>query len=88
MLTKRDAENIGKKLRAEYKPGGNHTRATFRFGGIHILTFGIRHGRTVGHDHLQRELHINLRQCQDLGNCPLSLEKYIEILKDKQLWPH
>jgi hypothetical protein len=84
MLAKRDALNIAGKLGAEIKNGGDHDLAVFRFEGKRILQYGIRRS-SGGHDYLQRQLHISLRQCQDLSNCPLSLSQYIEILRAKNL---
>jgi hypothetical protein len=84
MLARQDALNIADKLHAEIKPGGDHDLAVFRWEGKRILQFGIHRG-SGGHDYLQRQLHISLRQCQDLSNCPLKLEEYVEILRGKNL---
>ncbi len=74
-----------KKLGAQVVPSGAHDIAYVHLRGQYIGQFGIRRSskRDKGHDHIPRDLFISPRQARELGQCPLTVEGYIEILVEK-----
>jgi hypothetical protein len=85
-ITKEHAEKIQKKLRAKVLTNRNaHDLVQFFHQGVLIAQFGLRRGsnKSLGHGHIPDDLHISQRQALDLARCPLSLDQYIEILKEK-----
>jgi hypothetical protein len=85
VFTQDDARKIAKKLGAKIEQGKRrHDLAVFWYQGKRIAQFGIRRAsKEVGHGHLPDELFISPHQCRDLGNCPLSREGYVAILRSK-----
>jgi len=87
-ITKEHAQKIVKKLDAKVvKNRTAHDRAEFYYNGVLICTFGIRRSssKSIGHGFIPNDLHLTHHETLDLANCPLSLEKYISILKEKGL---
>jgi hypothetical protein len=85
-ITKEHAEKIQRKLKAKvltYRSA--HDLAQFFHQGVLIVQFGLRRGsnKSLGHGHIPDDLHISQRQALDLARCPLSLDQYIDILKQK-----
>jgi hypothetical protein len=87
LLTEREAEQIAKKLDAELKDGRKHIRATIRWNGKCIASFGIRRGTNLGHDFIPKQIFVSARQALDLAKCPLSKQGYFEILGEHQKLP-
>ena len=85
IITKQHAERIAKKLKATYHESRAHKIAEIFHGGVLIASFGIRHGseKDQGHDHVQDDLHVNGHQAKLLAACPLTLEEWIQIMRDK-----
>jgi len=87
LLTTREAEQIADKLTADIKQGRKHTRATIRWNGRFIASFGIRRGKDLGHDFIPGQIFITSRQALELAKCPLSKQRYFEILGEHQKLP-
>ena len=88
IITRDLAKSIAKKLRARIEPGRKaHDIALFFHEGKLIVQFGIRRGssKDAGHDHVPEQLHLRPHQAKLLGQCPMSLEDYINVLADKGL---
>ena len=85
MLRGSSAVFIAKKLDATVERDGKHQLATFVVGGVVILQFGIRHGKSGGHGHLcgqDGNLRLSEHRVVKLPNCTMSKEEYIQHLKD------
>jgi hypothetical protein len=51
-----------------------------------VARYGIRRGSgNPGHAHVAKELHISAPQARELADCPMSTERYFEILAEKGL---
>ena len=85
-ITKQHAEKIVKKLRAvvEQKRKAHDVAYVFHKKQL-VASFGIRRGssKDAGHNHIPEDLHLTLHQTLDLAQCPLSYERWIEILTEK-----
>ena len=57
--------------------------------GIQIAILSIRRSSSmeIGHDYLKNDLYISPRQAKDLGQCPLSRDEYIAIMREKGILP-
>lgn len=88
-ITKELAERIVAKLRARRSPdvrrGSPHDLYDFEFDGVLVLQLSVRRGsaKDLGHDHMPKELRLGPGQAKRLGQCPLSLDEYVAILRDK-----
>ena len=87
LLSEKEADQIAKKLDAELKDGRKHVRATIRWNGKYIASFGIRRGKGLGHDYIPGQIFVSARQALDLAKCPLSKQGYFEILGEHQRLP-
>jgi hypothetical protein len=89
MLTADDGETIAKKLRAEVKKkAANHKLAIVRINGKEVGRFGIRRGSgELDHNFIQRQLHMSMRDTEEMAACRRELPDYVAILKDKGLYP-
>ena len=88
IITEELAQKIAKKLSAQVvKSGGAHDIAYIYFNDQLVAEFGIRRApdKDLGHDHVPRDLHISPSQAKRLGQCPLKVEQYFQILADKGL---
>ena len=82
LFTQTEAEAIAKKLKADIEKGRKHEQALIRYQNQIIARYGIRRGsRSLGHDHIPRQIFLNTRQTLELARCPLSTEQYFEILR-------
>ncbi len=86
-ITKEHAERIATKLKATYDKSGAHTIAEIWHDGVLIADFGIRHGskKEQGHDHIQKQLHVNTHDAKLLAQCPMTLDMWIKKMKEKGL---
>ena len=97
-LVKDDAYGIAEKLRkkAPTRPGREKFSVTQSNGGKHILIaisyrgrliaeYGIKHSpdRNAGHNWIPEQLHLTQREGFDLAKCPLTVDRYIDILIEK-----
>lgn len=85
-ITKEHAQKIIKKLNATVVTNRNaHDRAEFYHEGVLICSFGVRRSssKSKGHGFIPNDLHITHHETLNLANCPLSLESYIDILREK-----
>jgi hypothetical protein len=88
IITKELAQRIAKKLDAQIVSSGKaHDIAYVYHEGQLIAQFGIRHGskKDLGHDHVPRDLHIGPSQAKRLGQCPLSRDGFIQLLRERGL---
>lgn len=84
MLTQQGAREIADKIKAKIEPRRNHDIAVFRYEGKRITQFGIRRSsKGVPHNYIPNQLFVSYKQCCDLRDCPLSLDDYVKILKEK-----
>jgi hypothetical protein len=88
-ITKAHAEAIAAKLQAEVRTKGPHSIASVWYRGIRIASFGIRHGsrRDAGHGHIPRELYISPYKCRELAICTLTVDAWLNILRERDLLP-
>lgn len=84
-ITKYLAEKIARKLKAEISTGKKHDIARVFHENKMIAQFGIRRGsnKNLGHDHIPSQIFVNRSQALLLGQCPLSIDEWIQIIKDK-----
>jgi hypothetical protein len=86
VIDKRDAENIAKKLGAKRRQGRKHEQVLVWHDEKLVARYGIRRGSgNPGHAHVAKELHISAPQARELADCPMSTERYFEILAEKGL---
>ena len=85
-MNKDHAEKIARKLNAEIVTNkGPHDLAIIRHDDGHILvTFGIRRGsrKSLGHDHIPKDLHFSPHKCLGLAQCPVSREDWLGRLRE------
>ena len=83
IITKELAVKIAKKLNASILEEKAHSYAEIHYGKL-IARVGIRRGseKDRGHDHVQKDLHVNGHQERLLASCPLSREDWLAIIKD------
>lgn len=87
-ITKEHAQKIIRKLKADVvKSRSAHDRAEFYYEGVLVCSFGVRRSssKNIGHGFIPNDLHISHRETLALANCPLSLEAYVRILRQKGL---
>jgi hypothetical protein len=92
VITKELAVKIAGKLKAKKissRKGAAHDLYDVEYQGILVAQFHIRHGsdRDQGHDFIPDQIHLRPNQAKRLGQCPLSLEQYYTILREKGLLP-
>ena len=89
VINREHADKIAAKLKAKVVNGKAHDRAEIYYGGKLIAFFGLRRGsnKQQGHDHIQRDLHLSGYQAKQLAACPLTLDDWIKIMRDKNLLP-
>ena len=89
IITKEHAQKIAKKLKANIREEKAHTYAEIFYKNRLIAWFGIRRGseKDKGHDHIQKDLHINGYQAKMLAACPFTLENWLKVLEEKNLLP-
>ena len=87
IITKEHAIKIAKKLKATIRTEKAHDYAEIFHKDRLIAWFGIRRGseKDKGHDHVQKDLHVNGHQAKLLAACPLTREDWLEILQKKDL---
>jgi hypothetical protein len=86
VITKELADNIAKKLKAKVqKQGKKHDIFTVYHEGKMVAHFGIRRGarKDLGHDYIPNQIFLRPRDARLLGQCPLSREDWVNILKEK-----
>ncbi len=86
IITKQLALEIAKKLKAEIvKQTKGHDIAVVYHEGKLIANFGIRRGssRDLGHDHVPPQIFLGPKDARLLGQCPLSREDWLKIVKEK-----
>jgi hypothetical protein len=88
IITKELALKIAKKLGAKISTAGKaHDLAMIFHEEKLIASFGIRRGssRDQGHDHISKDLHLSPSKARLLAQCPLTPEKWLEIMREKGL---
>ena len=86
MIDKQDAENIATKLGAKRRLGRKHEQILVCYDEKVVARYGIRRGSgNPRHAYVPRELHISAQQAHDLADCPMTAERYFEILAEKGL---
>ena len=86
-ITKEDAVDIAKKLKAEIVPKGGHDIAKIYYEHQLVAWYGIRRGskKDLGHDYVPSQIHLSSGKARLLAKCPLSEKQYFQILKDKNV---
>ncbi len=77
---------IAKKLKARIvKKTGPHDIAQIYHKGVLITFFGIRRGsnKSLGHGHLPGALFLTPMRTRLLGQCHITPEEWLAILKEK-----
>ena len=89
MLTANDGEKIAKKLKAEFKrKSANHKIAIVKINGKQVGRFGIRRGSgELDHNYIQQQLHMSMREAEEVAVCRKNLPDYIAILKGNGFYP-
>ena len=87
IITKEHAIKIARKLKAGIVEEKAHSYAEIFHEDKLIARFGIRRGseKDKGHDHVQKDLHVNGHQARLLAACPLSREDWLAIMREKAL---
>ncbi len=89
VITKELALAIAKKLKANVikRKKGNHDIAQIFHNDKLVTSFGIRRGsrKNLGHDHIPEQLFLRTRDTKLLGQCDLSREDWIKIVKEKNM---
>lgn len=89
IITKELALRIVKKLKAKMhpRPDRPHDLACVFEDGKLIAQFGIRRGssKELGHDHIPDQIFVRPREARLLGQCPLSREEWITLIREKGL---
>lgn len=87
IVTKELAEKIATKLGAEKHPKKNrpHDLYVVFHNGVRVAQFGICRGskKNAGHDFIASKIHVSPHEARLLGRCPISLDDWIRILKEK-----
>ena len=84
MLTQADGLAIAKKLGAEITHGRKHDLVIVRYDGKRITQFGIQRGsKDKSHNYISSQMFITSAQCREFRACSLSLQGYIDILRNK-----
>ncbi len=87
-ITKELALKILAKLKAvKTKSGKAHDEYTIEHNGVVIALTSLRRSseKDLGHDRMPKDLHIGPNKAKLLGQCPLSLAEYIELLREQGL---
>ena len=79
---------IAEKLGAEISQGRKHTNVVVRVHGTYIGRFGIRRGKSAGHDYIPKQIQITMREALGLARCSLYKQDYEKILRDRGRLPH
>lgn len=86
-LTREHADKIVKKLKAQVDKGqrSGHDIATVLHEGEPVLVFNIRRSssKDTGHGHLTEDLFLSVSQVKRLANCPMTIEEWVERMKEK-----
>ncbi len=88
VITKELALKIVKKLKADVgrTPRRAHDLArVYDDEGMLLASFGLRRGskKNLGHDHIPERLRVSKGDARLLGQCPLSRQGWLDILKEK-----
>ena len=85
-ITKELAVKILDKLKGKKtgSKGAAHIEYAIEHDGLVIALTNLRHGsnKELGHDHMQRDLHVSTGFAKLLGQCPKSRKDYIEKLQE------
>ena len=84
---RREAKAIADKLGATIEPGRKHDAVVIRWGGTIIARYGLRRDRTASHPYIPDQLGLKLREAIELARCPLSAEKYFELMAQRGRLP-
>jgi hypothetical protein len=97
-ITKDLAEDIATKLNrdkpkkkntqpfsVEIKHGAKHILCKVLYGTVFIDQFGIQRGskKTSPHNYVADQLHLTRSEGYNLAKCPLSVDGFIELLKQR-----
>jgi len=89
VITKQLALAIAAKLKASItsRPDKPHDMACVYHEGRLVAQFGIRRGseKELGHDHVPSQIYLGPHKARLLGQCPMSRDEWVSILKGKGL---
>ena len=89
MLSALDGDVIARKLGAEVKKKTRrHIIAVIRINGKEIGRFGIRRGSgEQNHNYIARQIHVSMREAEEISACTKYLPDYETILREKGIYP-
>ncbi len=88
IVTKELAVKIIAKLKAvKVKSGKAHDDYSVEHNGVVVAITSLRRGseKDLGHDHMPKDLHIGPAKAKLLGQCPLSRNGYLALLREQGL---
>jgi hypothetical protein len=90
IITKELAGKITKKLKAQVETTSRRAHDLARVyddEGLLVASFGLRRGskKNLGHDHIPERLHLSKHDARLLGQCPLTRQGWLDILREKGL---
>ena len=77
LLSKREERLLLKKLKAEIKEGGKHSKVEIPIPGSDPLRFGFSRGTKRKNAHFKKYLRISGRQVQMLARCSLERKWFL-----------
>lgn len=88
-LALRIVAKLGARPSADQRRGAAHDLYDFLVDGVPVAQLSIRRGssRDIGHDFLPRQLRLGPNQAKRLGQCSISLDGYIAILRGQGVLP-
>lgn len=88
-LALRIVAKLGARPSADQRSGAAHDLYDVVLDGVRVTTLSIRRGssRDLGHDFLPRQLRLGPNQAKRLGQCSISVEQSIAILREQGVLP-
>jgi hypothetical protein len=87
MLTVKDGEKIARKLGCQPEERRNHRRVNLKVEGVIVGSYGWTRSGGKKEDkstsYIAKQIHLTPRQAKNLADCPLSVEEYAKILREK-----
>jgi hypothetical protein len=71
-------------FRVEVTPGRSHQIVKVWYGQQHVGQYGIqRSSKPKRHNYVAEQLHLSRNDAYNLAKCPLDVDSYINILREK-----
>ena len=84
MISKREAEDLARKLGSEPSLGGKHFKVEVFVDGKLEKIFGFSHDAKKPNPHIAQNLGISRKETQRLARCHLSREWYFGLLRRRR----